>query len=1517
MASNTSSGSNNIRWIGDPNSVNINPEFINTGIPQYQDMHIFAELKGVRKGRSVLVSSNGGATTAIESTGLENTIKVNFLGINQNENNPNYLKFTTNYYDGSTGNQTQYESFGITSIRIVVNSSFIPQINIQFVDVRGLSFFNQEKSPYRILFDFPPPIFELSIKGYYGKALSYKLHLVKYTTEFKADNGNFIIDAQFIGVTFAPLTDILFRYVINFPLMNNAGSENPDTAEPPKNTNDLISKLKNLYSRIEKKLKTSAESKKYDTTLTQIAQNAEVIAILNKYNNSLTEKNNVPYLLIRNIGTPTPANPGTEPNANSQIIVISNLLEYDMKIKSLSTSDIPSKMTDRLYVAYIIGENKEPILESDEQRINTLGTAMNNYKTKLLNDSRKIISSITILDTDISEAKQFSDNLNAQTNRYNPDVTTKYIGIDVTDFYLKLYKQRIELQKTKADVSGVINDTINNMVVGELGMRPTIYNVFKIILDDVDKFFQEIRDTSKDAENRHHKQYYSLIANDSQFKDYSDKKSEKIFAFPLVVNRERICGGIREERVAPIDISKKLPEPFPELKLVDKFVQTFRNQEILDQLSKMKTEQNDDGSYKWIPISPADSAVFGTDIQSPYKGIDTTGGGSTEQPINLSSDKRLSQIMKIVLKRFYILSQSTYPESFYNSNSRDVRDAYIKLYAEAEATNLAASVTQSEYGNNLKTIADSFGTKLPIESFYTYLNDTKELKSYYDFTQAERPFFPMYGESTNDSNVYVNKNNSEYRGAEIYEGEVIVKNPAKGSSNPIDTFQKDIHRGFWGRIFKGGRLPESFYNFTEDNVLFIRDIWVKNDGSIKETKNSDGIHIDTRYVADTSYLQTTHLTPTTKATYIDNYLNNGNSQFIRQGYYPASNTLKEFDSPIDVWTNQLSHYDTEIIPVISGVTNFKLGALLFLSNFGYTLGAFNIYPKKLNELIFVPAVIETPAFVPIYIGALVDIMDGDTNYNVNKLKDFFTTGAGKELNSGGFFIFADIHDINNYMCEKDKQYFRDKFNDFCNNNYSGILSNIISLYEAVNVGDKSRKEKEKAYEKFLDPDDGDFFKRVMQPLLKQIYIINYSQITFKNATSTQTGYISLKELNNDSDKKEVNDVYFQRFFRKLAEQISIKEEAIKERENASEKLKGDKDIITQTYYSFKNINDKWLSNPDEEPLYGYPFNVGNRRLIDSFVFVDRAMNPIGDTIINPEILIDLYDDTTVSVYSVLSQLLSMNGFEFFPLQNFMTFRQEKSWEESFKIDASGNIENPRSTFVCMFIGGSSSYPSGIDNGFIDDGIEDISSTDALDFRTNENCQPVPTDDNQVENNQDFPYREVNAFRVRFGEQNQSMFTDIKIDSKEYPETNESIQILSRLAGDNKVQAPIPKGQNLYNLYENRAYRATVTGLGNAMIQPTQYFQLDNVPVFNGAYLILSVEHQIEPNKMTTSFSGTKILKYPVPRVLNPAAIFGFDGGSSENTSISDLSTGQIAMGLGSQHNPNKAKYNSMYEFNIV
>ena len=56
------------------------------------------------------------------------------------------------------------------------------------------------------------------------------------------------------------------------------------------------------------------------------------------------------------------------------------------------------------------------------------------------------------------------------------------------------------------------------------------------------------------------------------------------------------------------------------------------------------------------------------------------------------------------------------------------------------------------------------------------------------------------------------------------------------------------------------------------------------------------------------------------------------------------------------------------------------------------------------------------------------------------------------------------------------------------------------------------------------------------------------------------------------------------------------------------------------------------------------------------------------------------------------------------------------------------------------------------------------------------------------------------------------------------------------------------------------------------LQPLMYFQLDNVPFFRGAYLIMGVEHSITPNNMTTSFTGLRQSVNTIP-VVDTATTF--------------------------------------------
>jgi hypothetical protein len=69
--------------------------------------------------------------------------------------------------------------------------------------------------------------------------------------------------------------------------------------------------------------------------------------------------------------------------------------------------------------------------------------------------------------------------------------------------------------------------------------------------------------------------------------------------------------------------------------------------------------------------------------------------------------------------------------------------------------------------------------------------------------------------------------------------------------------------------------------------------------------------------------------------------------------------------------------------------------------------------------------------------------------------------------------------------------------------------------------------------------------------------------------------------------------------------------------------------------------------------------------------------------------------------------------------------------------------------------------------------------------------------------------------------------------------------------------------------------------------------------------------------MTTSFGGTKLLRYPIPRVLEPSVAFGFSGGNTSETNSGELSqntttTGALPGEIGAQ-----TQFNSMYDFRII
>jgi hypothetical protein len=321
-----------------------------------------------------------------------------------------------------------------------------------------------------------------------------------------------------------------------------------------------------------------------------------------------------------------------------------------------------------------------------------------------------------------------------------------------------------------------------------------------------------------------------------------------------------------------------------------------------------------------------------------------------------------------------------------------------------------------------------------------------------------------------------------------------------------------------------------------------------------------------------------------------------------------------------------------------------------------------------------------------------------------------------------------------------------------------------------------------------------------------------------------------------------------------------------EKQKVSEKNK--KELKLQIYNYFKNINDKWVAGSEE----GKSFNVcgvSKNDLINYFRFIDRGWSDIGDqATINLNSFLSLGNNQDTSVYFFMSKLLRDSNFLFQILPSYINYK--KSTEVAKMFRPFTTLESPDSSgpvYCCIYVGGASQ-------------VLDIKETnnyyfnnDGYPFKNGE-LPPDMTDTNKASDIED-EFKLV-AFRVAFGAQNQTIFKNVSLNQQEHKETGEYFRALSELVDKRGGTQKVYQGTDLLRLFKTRSYTCQVDALGCMNIQPLMYFDLQNVPFFNGAYLITSVSHSITPNHMTTNFQGVRQSKYISPPTTSITADIDID-----------------------------------------
>jgi hypothetical protein len=312
----------------------------------------------------------------------------------------------------------------------------------------------------------------------------------------------------------------------------------------------------------------------------------------------------------------------------------------------------------------------------------------------------------------------------------------------------------------------------------------------------------------------------------------------------------------------------------------------------------------------------------------------------------------------------------------------------------------------------------------------------------------------------------------------------------------------------------------------------------------------------------------------------------------------------------------------------------------------------------------------------------------------------------------------------------------------------------------------------------------------------------------------------------------------------------------------------DNDIKLGLYNYFQGLNEKWItaSENGSEPVMFYNTpekgSQNTRTLLDHFRFVNRGMSDIGNTaVIDVTLLDSITTNKSQSLYQLVSTLVSKNNFDFHALPSFINFSNSGVSNEDLinmftPITTLTDIDSSPS-FICMFVGGTSKNLDIVTkSSFCNRGSEITYKYQDDGTSAKENGTPSDIQDGGG----------TVAFLVKYGSENQSHFTSVNLDQAEFKETGESLTVLDQIAKGGDKSSRSSKGQNLFDIYQTRSYTCEVEGFGNMMIQPMSYFELTNVPMFRGLYLITKVNHSVEPNNVKTKFTGVRVPRVTIPVV---------------------------------------------------
>lgn len=1444
----------------EPNDLATNGEALDNVTWNLEDLNIGVDLQVIIPDRNYtghLGDSNNYQFSVSQKEGGINRYNSFFGGTTikgQSLLTDNYI--SASYIEIKNGRCGSNECLGIKDIKIEFSEYFYPKITMTFLDVRGMSAIasaeeeyvnglkNNERlytNLYRALFHYPYPRFLLSVKGFFGTKVTFDLSVNDVKAALNSESGNFDVTVQFIGYMYGLYTDIPMNMLIISPyidsLNNTVGSY---WRENPNFTLTNGKHLPTLIDFAEKFVRVAEEISKDSNNVNDRAKLNEYIEVKNEINalDGLRESINAYYDSFTEINKDAKKIDG-----DTYYIITTKSDKIMPSEKSYNTAvKVNSDVVDKYGKKYDFSDcistvSWQGIELSDDFIINSNGIINKNAH------DYDLISSDKTLVTNIENSYKLIGGERFLLLKHN-GASSKIANI-MNDLTVKLNKLTEEAAN---EIKTVISD--------KLGFEPTVHNIFRILFAHIDTFMHFMYEDTLEAILKQQKsgtriKVDSLSANGNGCDiDPRHLANVEVPPFPGVyrtVNGEKTF-------IYPYEYPT-----MPEVSLVERMVSSavaFRTaiNSVTDyaaQTNAFNETNNSTERFKmsFLPTCLNDLSFSGA---NPYSCL-TNKGDDVDS---------IGELLYMYVLRYLGSSYSTKLEM----NIPMIEACNYKLF-KVEISDNFKNVFLNRYDNTefLKKALNDFISRhkdqlilnLKVEGDNVCLDGTNQR-------------IPLHFRT-----VYINGSGSD-------KAELSIEDYS--ADKDVGSVFKILPKGEKDRLSEFTNINDAlnivlkYWNTEEKIITSINDVhltgeptyFVKNypKHPISKSRLYQYSEAEPEIVLASYSKKEPPYSDDVKSLYDTRNFEDYRMPFI--GFNDSGNNF--FGSKY-----------------IKNVQKSKYAkALIFLSCFPFNdynrnRVIYHILGENINygsdetyDRTYGGQITAFPRFLVLYVAGLLYREKYIEEHKTDLIADYpsgATLANGYEIRGEvGFHIpengksgtASDALMKLNELSDAEKTVLINYFKDWADTEF-------YPLYKECTTGGahlKFKKDKDGLWQ----CEDLTVQRKLMKFYIDEVYV-------FKNSSNKDKLTVPINNLSE--------------FVRNLGRMYSTT--------TASDSGNGSfnkSDVSTEMklscYRTLKNLYDRWLPSYtmnnfrlpscEEEIVIKTAKLDGNngkhggkndKNEFCKFFFVDCYYNDIGDDyMINPKILYDMIlecanSEFNYSAYQFMSDLLQKNKMLLMALPVFNNYYDIDSIRDIFTPHQQYSPKNRLSsglgsTYIGMYAYDMSrnlNYGSDSSKCFDNDGMDLADTLGNIGQISNGNSLQL------------FEYKNgkmninVPAFGVTFARQNQTYFKRITINSEDSRATDYGIfntLELSKLGGKGFTDEPFAVGQDIFSIFSNRSYTCTIEMMGCANIMPMMYFQLNNIPMFKGAYMITKVSHNITPGNMTTTFTGVRVNRNQLP-----------------------------------------------------